>query len=45
VARFILDVFLPPSGKLVTAKYIPPEKYHKWFAAATNAKDHIFPSS
>lgn len=32
-------------GKLVTAKYIPPEKYHKWFAAATTAKDHIFPSS
>lgn len=28
-------------GKLVTAKYIPEPKYHKWFPAAANAKTPI----
>ena len=33
------------TGKLVTAKYIPLEKYHKWFIGAATAKKHIYPSS
>lgn len=32
-------------GKLVTAKYIPLEKYHKWFLVAASAKKYISPSS
>lgn len=31
-------------GKLVTAKYIPEAKYHKWFPLAANAKNPIIPS-
>lgn len=33
------------TGKLVTAKYIPLEKYFKWFPAAASAKKHLYPSS
>jgi len=33
------------AGKLVTAKYIPPAKYHKWFPTAAKAQVHIQPST
>ena len=31
-------------GRLITAKYIAPERYHKWFPAAENAVRTIYPS-
>lgn len=31
-------------GKLVTAKYIPEPKYHKWFPHAATATKRIYPS-
>lgn len=31
-------------GKLVTAKYIPVEKYHKWFPQASTSKTFHYPS-
>ena len=44
-----LCLTLPPPplslpGKLVTAKYIPEVKYHKWFPVALNAKTPILQS-
>ncbi len=40
-------IFLIPQlkGKLVTAKYIPIEKYYKWFPLAATAQKHITPST
>ena len=34
----------PLLGRLITAKYIAPERYHKWFPAAENAVRTIYPS-
>lgn len=31
-------------GKLVTAKYIPEDKYHKWFPRSMNTKTPLLPS-
>ena len=31
-------------GRLITAKYIAPERYHKWFPAAEYAVRTIYPS-
>ena len=39
-----INTYFAILGRLITAKYIAPEKYHKWFPAAETAVRTIYPS-
>lgn len=44
IHHVITIVIIFSIGKLVTAKYIPEAKYHKWFPVSVNSKTPILQS-
>ena len=41
---YIYKYYYHPTGRLITAKYIVPDRYHKWFPVAETAVRSVYPS-